>query len=219
MHHRFALTLLTPGPGTATSRAERAIEQARAASQLEPDNPKIRLTLAQALMVAKRWSASAPELRALALYPAWRARAEREFAELNRRRNRSTQSVEAPNLATGPPPQPPTFEPLPKRIPRPPAPPKPTPQKPRWPPPGSAIAAGRIVAVECGSSGKVIVLASGRYRLRFRETAGRPIQLFRAPIKEWKELPCGTRGWSVNVAYKPVRAGGAVHGEALAVLF
>ena len=220
MHRRYALTLLTPGPDTAQARAERAIEHARRAVELAPDDSSATHVLAQAYMVARRWSDSAATLRELAQAPAWRDRAESEFVELERRRNRRLRSLEPPLLEARASDAPLGLQSaLPGPIPAPPPPPeKPKPVKQRWPPPGSAVVAGRITTVECGASGKVIVLTSGRYRLRFREPKGRPVTLFSPPIK-WKELPCGTRGWAVNLAYKPTRAGGSTHGEALALLF
>ncbi len=220
MHRRYALTLLAPGPGAAQDRAGLAVAHALEAVELEPHDSSAKHVLAQAYMVAGRWSDSADTLRGLAQDPDWRERAEAEFAELERRRNRRMRSVEPPLLEVRAPQAPLSLESaLPSRVPKPPTPPaKPKPPKRRWPPPGSAVVAGRIVIVECGASGKVIVLASGRYRLRFREPKGRPVTLFFAPTK-WKELPCGTRDWAVNLAYKPVRAGSSIHGEALALLF
>jgi hypothetical protein len=56
------------------------------------------------------------------------------------------------------------------------------------------------------------------FRVEFVESPKQPVKLHRPPLK-WKTIPCGARGWQVNIAYIPYRGKGAPTGEARAILF
>jgi hypothetical protein len=101
-----------------------------------------------------------------------------------------------------------------------PAPPKPPPPPPmRWPPPGATILAGRIDYVDCSGPEKIIVMRHPLLSMKIREPEGKPAKLFHAPEKDWTEIPCGAKGWTVNVAYYPDRRQTGVLGRAAAILF
>jgi len=54
--------------------------------------------------------------------------------------------------------------------------------------------------------------------MRIRERKGKPAKLFHPP-ENWTEIPCGAKGWTVNVAYYPDRDDDSVLGDAAAILF
>jgi hypothetical protein len=87
-----------------------------------------------------------------------------------------------------------------------------------WPPPDTLIYAGRIAGVVCSAGQKRIVMDNPWFRIEFVESPKQPAKLHRPPLK-WKTLPCGTRGWQVNIAYIPHRGKGGLTGEARAILF
>jgi hypothetical protein len=87
-----------------------------------------------------------------------------------------------------------------------------------WPPPDTWIYAGRIARVECWSGQKRIVMQNPLFRIEFVESPKQPAKLHHPPLK-WKTIPCGTRGWIVNIAYIPYRGKGALKGEARAIIF
>ncbi|MEZ5393738.1 MAG: hypothetical protein R2724_12945 [Bryobacterales bacterium] len=214
--YRLALMLLRPSE-PAAGRVSEAVSQARMALDAAPASPDYRLALAQALMVAEQWDASASQLRILAALPEWRLRATDEMDELIRRRQQALSAEQQPTL---PPAVAQTLPVTPLEIAKVPAPPKPPPPAPmRWPPSGAAIMAGRIDVVDCSGPQKIIVMRHPILDVRFREPKGRPAKLFASPLKEWKEIPCGAKGWTVNVAYRPRRAGDGALGDALAILF
>ena len=216
--HRLALLLLRPTAGRTRERAQEAARQARLALGEFPGSPDYRLTLAQALMVDEAWEAAARELNALAADPAWRHRAEEELEELVRRRHQALAQAERPNLgpeAAAPLAGQPALEVA--AVPLPPKQPPPGPM--RWPPPGASIIGGRIDYVDCSGPDKIIVMRHPLLRLRFRERKGKPAKLFLAPLKDWTEIPCGSKGWNVNIAYYEARNQDGVTGEAVAILF
>ncbi|MEX2302256.1 MAG: hypothetical protein WD733_15050, partial [Bryobacterales bacterium] len=99
-------------------------------------------------------------------------------------------------------------------------PPDPVPQA--WPPPGTVLLYGYINGVECRPQAKpqlkIVTVKTPRYSIELRETAARPAKLYHAP-KKWTELPCGLRGYEVNVVYRPLAASQDVRGELVAVVF
>jgi hypothetical protein len=210
--------LLRPEGGDVRSRARSAAQQARMAVDDFPAAPAFRLALAQALMVDQQWESSARELNALAADPQWRARAEQEMEELLRRRQQAVGALPKPPVdrALGD-----VTVPLePMEIAEVPAPPKPPPPAPmRWPPPGARILAGRIDYVDCRGPDKVIVMRHPFLSLHIREPKGKPAKLFHPPEKGWTEIPCGAKGWTVNVAYYPRPGLRGMLGDAVAILF
>ena len=217
--YRYTLMLMRPG-GDAGWRAAEAMEHSLRARRLAPAEPRYRLAAAQACMLAGEWERAFAELHRLAEFPGWAERAAREAAEVRRRRNRRLAAQAPPRLALQSAqaadywPRHPDPQPLPA--------PPPKPRKPAagaaWPPPGTTLAYGRIGWVDCSGGERKIVLSTPRLRLVLRENPARPPRLIFPPVK-WKALPCGTYGWTVNIAYKPLRGAGEIKGEAVAVLF
>lgn len=211
---RYALLLLLPTDRNPRRRAVEAADHARRALEERPHG-SYRLTLAQAEMVAGRWAESERLLNELAQDPEYAGRipAERETLRLLQ-----TQAMrdEAPPAAA--PEAPPVLEANSPagEIARPAPPPK-----PRWPPPGVTVVAGRIDVVDCSGAEKVVVLKSPLFPMRFREPRGRPASIHTPPYKEWKTIPCqGASGLYVNLAYKPAKKlGGRYRGEVVAILF
>ncbi len=216
--YRLALMLLRPAGERTRERARLAAEQIMLALEGYPDALEYRLTLAQALMVDQQWDASARELNRLTRYPLWRERAEREMEELERRRQQALAALPKPRLA--PAPRPPIEQTRPLEIAEVPKPPKPAPPPPlRWPPPGATILAGRIDYVDCSGAEKIIVLRHPLRTPRIRERKGKPAKLFHSPMKDWTEIPCNAKGWTVNIAYYPYHNDDGILGTAVAILF
>jgi hypothetical protein len=217
-HYRLALLLLRPVNGPERERAVEAAEHARRALEQFPSSPDYRLALAQALMVSEDWEASARELNTLSVRAGWRGRANEEMEELVRRRQQAVAGVERPAPESQPHAQPAPTQPLElAAVPPPPKPPPPPPM--RWPPPGADIVAGRIDYVDCSSSEKIIVLRHPLLNLRFRSPKGKPAKLFLPPQRDWTEIPCGAKGWTVNIAYYPYSRRDGITGDAIAILF
>ena len=224
-HQRYALMLLRPTSEAPAPRAETAIRHALRALDAAPGKPEFLRTLAQALIVAGHWSRAAQVLLDLQAKQGWDATAGEDFQELLRSRGQRMREV-----------APPRFEAPASAIPEvaarrvsPLAPPIPEFAKARlaplrephdypWPPPDTWIYAGRIARVECSSGQKRIIMQNPLFRIEFVESSKQPAKLHHPPLK-WKELPCGTRGWVVNIAYIPYRDRGALKGEARAILF
>jgi hypothetical protein len=77
---------------------------------------------------------------------------------------------------------------------------------------------GYINGIECRREVKTVTVKTPRYSIELREIAARPAKLYHAP-KKWTELPCGLRGYEVNVVYRPSAAGQEARGELVAVVF
>lgn len=219
-HHRYAQVLLRPVDHDPAVRAEMAAIHAELALEAYPDDPRFLLTRAQALMVARQWDAVAGALRPLLAKADWRERARREFTEMVRRRQQAMRSAPPPTLAA---PRPAALDrslrsTAPMQVPPPPVQVQPPAAMP-WPPPGTTVTYGRIDRVDCSGPDKLIILRHPLFRIQFREPKGRPAKLFFPPDKSWKSIPCGARGWTINIAHKPSRAGGDVRGDAVAILF
>jgi len=211
--YRYSLMLLRPGPGDAADQAQRALAQMEKARRAYPSQPSYLLTQAQAAMVAERWDSAARLLSDLLASPGWNERAEREFEELLRRRRQTLTSVPRPKLRPSGPVEMPGFF---AHRPESPQPPKPV--EIRWPPPGSSIVYGRLATVECKGGEQLLVLQNPLFKLKYRIRRGRSVKLFHPPIK-WKKIPCGTRGFEVNIAFRPSSEKGPVQGDVIAVLF
>ncbi len=217
--YRYTLMLMRPG-GDAGQRAADALEHSLRARDRAPGEPRYQLAVAQARMLTGDWERAFEELNRLAAFPGWAERAAREAAEVRRRRNRLLAAQTPPPLAPQAAPaesywpQASAPEPLPAA---PPEQPKPA-RGSKWPPPGTTLAYGRIGWVDCSGGERKIVLSTPRLRLVLRENPRQPPRLIFPPLK-WKVLPCGTYGWTVNIAYKPLRGAGEVKGEAVAVWF
>jgi tetratricopeptide (TPR) repeat protein len=218
-HHHYAQMLLRPVDDDPAIRGEIAAIHAALALEAAPRDPRFLLTHAQALMVARRWETAAGALRALLADPEWRERAEREFAEIGRRRWQAMRAVEAPRIVAAAPLAldhslaPPALAEV--------SPPPVQAKAPDldWPPPGTMVISGRIDRVDCAGPDKLIILRHPLLRIQFREPKRQPARLFFPPEKSWKSIPCGARGWTINLAYKPSRAGSDVRGDVVAILF
>ncbi len=217
--YRYTLMLMRPGSDT-SARALAAVENSQRARDRAPDEPRYQLAAAQAQMLAGEWDLAFEELRRLAEFPGWSDRADREAGEVRRRRGQRLARHAAPPLADSGP-SAVTYQPkIAKPDPLPAAPPEPS--KPArqssWPPPGTTLVYGRIGWVECSGAERTIVLSTPRLRLVLRENPKSPPRLIFPPLK-WKQLPCETYGWTVNIAYKPLRGAGEVKGEVVAIRF
>ncbi len=222
--HRYALMLLRPSADAPGPRAEKAIRQEEQALILVPGKPEFLRTLAQANAVAGHWSRAAEVLLDLQAKRGWDAVAAEDFRELLRRRGQYVRAIDAPQIE--PPPMlhassspigwdgPPA---LPKFVEAPPAPLR-QPRDWPWPPPDTLIYGGRIAGVVCSAGEKRIVMDNPLFRIEFIESPKEPVKLHRPPLK-WKSIPCGARGWQVNIAYVPYNGEGAATGEARAILF
>ncbi len=217
--YRYALMLMRP-EGDAGQRAADALEHSRRARDRVPDEPRYQLTVAHARMLAGDWDGAFAEIGRLAAFPGWVERAALEADEVRRRRNRLLAAQAPPPLA----PQAVPAEsywphaPVPAPLPAaPPEPPKPA-RVSSWPPPGTTLVYGRIGWVDCSGGERKIVLNTPRLRLVLRENPQNPPRLIFPPVK-WDALPCGTYGWTVNVAYKPLRGAGEIKGEVAAIRF
>ena len=217
-HYRLALMLLRPSAGQTREKARAAAEHARRALEQFPGAPDYRLTLAQALMVDEAWEAAAGEFGRLAADPEWRERAEEEMDELVRRRQQALSALERPAVEGRA--EAPAADQQPLEVAAVPAPPKPPAPGPmRWPPPGASIAVGRIDYVDCSGPDKIIVLRHPLLNLRFRERKGRPAKLFLPPYKDWTEIPCSAKDWTVNIAFHQYPNHMEITGDAVAILF
>jgi tetratricopeptide (TPR) repeat protein len=222
--HRYALLLLRPTRDAPGPRAERAIAHAQRALELVPGKPEFLRTLAQANAVAGYWSRAAEVLLDLQAKQGWDAIAAEDFRELLRRRGQYLRAVDSPRIG---PPAPPPAAPshlgpsappaLPEFVEAPLAPLR-QPHDWPWPPPDTLIYGGRIAGVVCSSGEKRIVMDNPLFRVEFVESPKQPVKLHRPPLK-WKTIPCGARGWQVNIAYVPYKRKGAPTGEARAILF
>jgi hypothetical protein len=226
-HHRYSLMLLRPleGPaGAETSdataeRAATAISHARLARKANPSEPRYLLGEAQALLVAGLWDSAARLLAMLEAFPGWNEKADVEFAELLRRRQQALRSVAAPDVlgGAGAAHQAAWLDFSPPKVSK----PNPTARvaaRFEWPPAGTVLLYGYISGVECREGEKIVRVKTPRFTVELREAAARPAKLYFPPLK-WEKLPCGLRGYEVNVAYRPLPPGGAVRGELVAVVF
>jgi hypothetical protein len=216
-HHRYALLLLRPTAHQDHERAILAAKHARTASEIDPNRPSYALTLSQAFMVAEDWDSAAKVLTDLARKPDWRLRAVAEFAEMERRRQQELLSIQRPAVALARASLPHWQSDLPAVSP-PPAAPPPEPEQESWPPAGTVLIYGRISKVECHEDGKFVTVQTPRFQVRLRERSGAPARLHYPPLK-WKQLPCGTHGWEVNAAYRPVRGLRGAQGDLIALVF
>lgn len=233
-HHRYSLVLLRPfergedGPAAADAmdRVQTAVLHARKAREGDLGEPRYLLGEAQALGVAGLWDEAVRSLTELQSFAGWRERAEVEFAELLRRRQQAMRSVERPRLPPDPPAAPGSggpgsallaawLDPPPPHVPKPEPPPPP---KLVWPPPGTILLYGYINGVDCRAGERIVSVRTPRFTIELRERAAAPAKLYHPPLP-WDELPCGLRGYEVNVAYRPLPAGSEVRGELVAVVF
>ncbi len=219
-HYRYSLMLMRPAPGAAPWRARQAVAHARLARENEPRQPLYALAQAQAHVLAQQWDDAARVLFDLLSVPEWRARAEREFEQLERRRQQQLAAVTRPPLGNQamPPAQFAFLAPPLAPVTAPPAPPAPEPTRAAWPPAGTVLLFGRISKVECRGDVRIITVHTARSLIRLRESLSAPAELHYPPLR-WKQLPCDTSGWEVNVAYRPTRRHPDVRGELVAVVF
>lgn len=210
--HRYALLLLRPAGEAPAPRAQTAIGHAQRALEIVPGKPEFLRTLAQANVVAGHWNRASQVLLDLQAKQGWDAVAAEDFRELLRRRGQHLRAVASPRI--GPPAPPAALYEVAKA----PLAPLRGPRDWPWPPPDTLIYGGRIAGVDCSSGQKRIIMDSPLFRIEFVESPKQPAKLHRPPL-QWKTIPCGARGWRVNIAYIPSRGKGAPTGEARAILF
>ncbi len=210
-HHRYALMLLNPSDTDPRERAELSADHAARAASLAPSEPQFARTLAHANIAAGKWEEAADALRGLLREPEWSETAARDFAELERNRWQQIWQTSRPVVAAASPDTDFAFSHAPLE-------PLREPHDYPWPPPDTQIMVGRIDYVDCSSGEKIIRMYHPLFDIRFVEKSNQPAKLHHPPLK-WETLPCGTKGWSVNIAYKPYRGRGSLRGEARAILF
>ena len=224
-HYRYSLLLMRPAGAHAVERGQKALSHARLARLGDPSEPRYVLTEAQASMIAGEWEAAAGLLGKLAAIPGWRLQAEIELSELGRRKQHELRREGPPPLAG----EADHARALVIVVPEIAAPSKPKPLEradniparraevpSAWPPPGTMLLAGRIGGVECRAGKKIVTVNSPLFRTRL--LLDDQARLYYPPLK-WRELPCGTRGWVVNAAYRPVQGLDGTRGVLVALLF
>ena len=221
--YRYALLMMRPGKAPRT-RAEAALRAAVRARNEAPSDPLHQLAVAHARMMLEDWNGSFAELGRLARFAGWAGRADREAAEIARRKIQSMRSAPLPD-----------FSPEPVQIPqllarmaavdgRPdPWKPRPTPANRlptphAWAPHGAWVAHGRIAWVDCSNNARTVILHSPYKRYVLRENPDRPPVLINRPFRA-KALPCNTRGYLVRIAYRKLSDEDGLHGEIFGIHF
>ena len=221
--YRYALLMMRPG-NVPRTRAEAALDAAIRARNADPIDPLHQLAVAHARMMLEDWNGAFAELRTLARFSGWSAKADKEAAEVVRRKIQSLRSVPLPDLS-------PARVPIPKLLARiasvggkpDPWRPRSTPTAPLpapypWAPPGAWIAHGRIAWVDCSNTAKKVILHSPYKRYVLRENPNRPPVLINRPFRA-KALPCNTRGYLVRIAYRKLSDVDGLHGEIYGIYF
>lgn len=220
--YRYALLMMRPG-GEGRIRAEAALSAAMRARQADPAEPVHQLAVAHARMLLEDWNGAFAELRKLARFRGWSARADKEAAEVVRRRVQSIRTAQAPLFAAERRPIPTLLAGMAAVE------GKPDPFKPRdtttnrplphtWAPHGAWIAHGRIAWVDCSANAKTVILHSPYKRYVLRENPNRPPQLINRPFRA-KAIPCNTRGYVVRIAYRKLSERDGPHGEIVGIHF
>ena len=220
--YRYALLMMRPGDG-ARIRAEAALAAAMRARRADPSEPVHQLAVAHARMLLEDWNGAFAELRKLARFGGWSARADKEAGEVVRRRVQSIRSAPAPALAAAQRPTPGLLASMAAVDGR------PDPFKPRdtttnppvpraWAPHGAWVAHGRIAWVDCSDNVRTVILHSPYKRYVLRENPNRPPRLVNRPFRA-KALPCNTRGYVVRIAYRKLSEADGLHGEIVGIHF
>ena len=221
--YRYALLMMRPGD-VAQSRAEAALLAATRARDATPSDPLHQLAVAHARMMLKDWNGSFAELRTLARFSGWADRADREAAEVVRRKIQSLRSAPLPEFSPAPVQipmliarmagvdgKPDSWKPHPTPTDR-----LPTPHA--WAPHGAWVAHGRIAWVDCSNNARTVILHSPYKRYVLRENPDRPPVLINRPFRG-KALPCNTRGYLVRIAYRKLSDEDGLHGEIFGIHF
>ena len=221
--YRYALLMMRPGEVRRT-RAEAALRAAMSARNATPSDPLHQLAVAHARMMLEDWNGSFAELGRLARFAGWADRAEREAAEVVRRKIQSMRSAPLPDLAPAP-------TQIPKLLARMAAVDgRPDPWRPRptptnrlptphaWAPHGAWVAHGRIAWVDCSNNARTVILHSPYKRYVLRENPDSPPVLINRPFRA-KALPCNTRGYLVRIAYRKLSDEDGLHGEIFGIHF
>lgn len=221
--YRYALLMMRPGD-VAQSRAEAALLAATRARDATPSDPLHQLAVAHARMMLKDWNGSFAELRTLARFSGWADRADREAAEVVRRKIQSLRSAPLPEFSPAPVQipmliarmagvdgKPDSWKPRPTPTDR-----LPTPHA--WAPHGAWVAHGRIAWVDCSNNARTVILHSPYKRYVLRENPDRPPVLINRPFRG-KALPCNTRGYLVRIAYRKLSDEDGLHGEIFGIHF
>ena len=220
--YRYALLMMRPG-GEGRIRAEAALGAAMRAKQADPSEPVHQLAVAHARMLLEDWNGAFAELRALARFGGWSARADKEAAEVVRRRVQSIRTAQAPLFAAERRPIPALLAGMAAVQ------GEPDPFKPRdtttnrpvthtWAPRGAWIVHGRIAWVDCSANAKTVILHSAFKRYVLRENPNRPPLLINRPFRA-KAIPCNTRGYVVRIAYHKLSQRDGLHGEIVGIHF
>ncbi len=217
--YRYAVLLMRPGE-IPESRAAEALRFAVLARDRMPHEPTHRLAVVHGRMLRGDWTGAFAELRALARFPGWGRRAEREAREIERRRAAAIRFEPPPALG----PEAPVASVTVRLPPNPPAWAEPAPSSAsprsgrRWPPHGTWLTHGRVAWIDCSGGERKLVLHSPYRRYVFRENPERPPRLINRPFRE-QAFPCDSRGWVVAVAYRKEPDGREIDGELVGVRF
>ena len=218
--YRYAVLLMRPGPQP-EERAKRALRFAALARDAMPREPSHQLAVAHARMLDEDWQGAFDDLRSLAAFPGWAARATREALEVERRRGESMRRTVPPDLVADAPAtvMPTTTRPqAPPPWQRQPDAPATPPDQDKWPPDGAWVTFGRFGWVDCTGPEKRVIVHSPYRRYVFREDPARPPRLINRPFLP-NALPCGLRGWKVAVAYRKLPKSQELDGELVGVRF
>ena len=217
--YRYALLLMRPGEPFA-KRAAGALRYAKRAVQSMPWEPNHHLALAQAHMLAEDWDSAYSALRVLAGFPGWSRAADREVAEIERRRFQALRPEPPPVLDSRVPidavPFPPPGQLQPWK--EPPVHSERATGRRRWPPYGTWLAHGKVAWVDCSVQPKRVVVHTPYKRLVLLIDTNKPLRLINRPFRG-NALPCDSRGWNAAFAYRKLRSGSDADGELVGIRF
>ena len=217
--YRYALLLMRPGEPFA-QRAAGALRHATRAVQSMPWEPNHHLALAQAHMLAGDWDSAYGALRVLAGFPGWSRAADREVAEIERRRFQAIRPEPPPILDSRVPidavPFPPPRQLQPWK--EPPVRSERAAGRQRWPPYGTWLTHGKVAWVDCLAQPKRVVVHTPYKRLVLLIDANKPLRLINRPFRG-NSLPCDSRGWNAAFAYRKLLKGSGADGELVGIRF
>lgn len=217
--YRYALLLMRPGEPFA-KRARDALRYALRATRAMPWEPNHHLALAQAHMLAEDWDSAYQALRDLAGFPDWERVADREVAEIERRRFQAVRLERPPALEPEIPvrsvsvplsiPLQPWEEPSIRD--------RPAAGSRRWPPYGTWLVHGKVAWVDCSAQRKKVIVHTPYKRLVLLVDADKPLRLINRPFRG-NSLPCEARGWKAAFAYRKAPDGRDADGELVGIRF
>lgn len=217
--YRYSLLLMRPGEPFA-KRARDALRYASLAARAMPWEPNHHLALAQAHMLAEDWGSAYQALRDLAGFPGWGRVADREVAEIERRRFQAVRPERPPALEPEIPvrsvsvPLSIQLQPWEEPSVRDP----PAAGRRRWPPYGTWLVHGKVAWVDCSAQRKKVIVHTPYKRLVLLVDADKPLRLINRPFRGIS-LPCEARGWNAAFAYRKAPVGSDADGELVGIRF